>query len=37
MQILPMGEHRKMMEERAKERGATLRGPRHDPCAGLSG
>ena len=27
--------HRELMEARAKERGTTLRGPRHDACAGL--
>jgi len=32
-----MDAHRKLMEERAKERGSTLRGPRHDACAGLPG
>ncbi|VTU36467.1 hypothetical protein [Variovorax sp. RA8] len=29
-------EHRKLMEQRAKERGMThLRGPRHDACGGF--
>lgn len=32
-----MDEHRKQMEERAKQRGMTMRGPRHDACMALSG